>query len=346
MSEPEILFSTTDGIGRIVLNRPKALNALTATQAVAMNEVLERWADDPAVRRVVIEGAGDKAFCAGGDIRALYNANLAGDRAFVRDFYGTEYRLNRRVKHYPKPYIAFQDGITMGGGVGVSVHGTARVATERTMFAMPETAIGFFPDVGGTYFLPRCPGQIGLYLALSGHRLKAADAVYAGIATHYVPSGELDALRAALGQGGDPAAVLNEFHRDPGPAPLAEHREVIDRCFGGESVRAVLDALAAEPGEWAARTQADLQARSPSSLELTFRQVRRGADLDFDACMVLEYRMAMRVAFSHDFREGVRATIIEKGQTPAWEPADLDGVDAAAIEGMFAPLEDGDELSF
>ncbi len=324
MSDAQIRFERIGGIGRMVLDRPKALNALTLDQVHAMHPQLAAWAADPQVRAVLIEGEGDKAFCAGGDIRALYDACRTGDDAFIQSFYRDEYRLNRRIKTFPKPYIALIDGIVMGGGVGVSVHGAARIATERTLFAMPETGIGFFPDVGGSFFLPRCPGALGQYLGLTGARLKAADALHAGIATHYVPSARLDDLRAALAAAADPLAVLADFHQDPGPAPLAGRRAVIDQCFAAASLAEVRERLAAHSDPWAAETLAVLDAKSPTACRVAFEQIRRGARLDFEACMRMEFRLSLAVAPAGDFAEGVRAVIVDKDNKPAWgAPADL-----------------------
>ncbi|HYD65084.1 enoyl-CoA hydratase/isomerase family protein [Azospirillum sp.] len=336
MSEPTVLFEPRGGAGVITLNRPKALNALTLDQIRQIDPALQRWAADPSVATVVIEGAGEKAFCAGGDIRALYDAASAGDIAFLADFYREEYRLNRRIKTYAKPYVALIDGITMGGGVGLSVHGRYRVATERTLFAMPETGIGFFPDVGGTFFLPRCPGKIGLYLGLTGARLKAADMLYTGIATHHVPSSAIEDLKAALADITDAAdadlqvqAVLARFHQDPGPAPLAAKRTLIDRLFAGDSLDAVLSALEADPDPWAAETLKTIRTKSPYALAVTFRQLRDGAGLDFDQAMALEFTLGLHVAAAPDFREGVRAVIVDKDNAPQWQPPGALSVDEA-----------------
>jgi enoyl-CoA hydratase len=359
MSEPEILFDVVDGIGRIVLNRPRALNALTVAQVGQMDRTLRAWAADPAVRAVIVEGAGDKAFCAGGDIRVLSDAAKAGDDETIRRFFREEYTLNRLIKTYPKPYIAFLNGITMGGGVGISVHGSHRVVTENTVFAMPETGIGMFPDVGGTFFLPRCPGQVGMFLALTGARLKAADCLYAGIGTHAVPAERLEALELALREAvgaapdgadiaGTVTAVLDRFHQAPGSAPLAAHRSDIDRVFARGTVEEMLAALDVmgddEDDDWSAGTAARLREKSPTSQKVTVRQMRRGADLDFDDAMRLEYRLALRFMRSPDFVEGVRAAILEKDNAPRWSPASLEAVDDATVDGFFAPLEDGGEL--
>ena len=343
MIEVEIIFARQGGIGLAVLNRPKALNALTLDQVHALHSRLDAWAADDTVKAVVIEGTGEKAFCAGGDIRALYDAAKAGEMEYVAAFYRDEYRLNRKIKTYAKPYVALIDGIVMGGGVGVSVHGRYRVATERTLFAMPETGIGFFPDVGGAYFLPRCPGQIGLYLGLTGARLKAADCLYAGIATQYVPSARLDELRAALAADADDVeAVLARFHVDPGPAPLAQRRDLIDRCFSAQTYDGVLAALAAEGEGFAADTLATITAKSPTAGKVAFEQIRRGAKLDFDACMKMEFRLSQVYAPAADFIEGIRAVIVDKDGKPAWgQAAGDDGVRAS-----FDRVPAGGDLTF
>jgi len=320
----EIHFERSGSLGRVILDRPKALNALTLDQIHALYPRLKAWAEDAGVVAVVIEGAGEKAFCAGGDIKLLFEACKAGDRAFIAAFYRDEYRLNRRIKTMAKPYIALLDGIVMGGGVGVSVHGRFRVATERTLFAMPETGIGFFPDVGGSSFLSRLPGQVGLYLGLTGARLRAADALHLGVATHYVESERLPALREALSEARDAAeveATLAGFASDPGPAVLDGKRGLIDRCFGQSSLAEVLAALAADSDPWAAETLASLAKTSPHLLAVSFEMIRRGKTLSFDDCMRMEFRLAMELAPAHDFIEGVRALLIDRDNRPVWLPA-------------------------
>lgn len=351
--EGEIELAVADGVGRITLNRPKALNALTLSQIEAMHAALKRWAGDDEVLLVTIGAVGGKAFCAGGDIRSLFEARKKGDYALLAGFYREEYILNRLIKTFPKPFVALIDGIVMGGGVGVSIHGSHRVATEHTLFAMPETGIGLFPDVGGTYFLPRCPGEVGMYLALTGVRLQAADALYAGLMTHFVPAAKLPDMTAALrgltGAGDHDAAVtsiLDGYHETPGPAPLAAHRAAIDRCFGGASVDAVVTALEADDSEWAASTLRVLATKSPTSLKVTFRQMRLGRDLDFDAAMRMEYRLSQRFMTGHEFFEGGRAVIIDKDHAPQWRPATLMEVGEAEVNAYFAPLAAERELAF
>ena len=333
----EIHFQRQGGLGHVLLDRPRALNALTLAQVRLMHPMLDDWAADPTVALVLVEGAGGRAFCAGGDIRALAEACRRGDVAQAAAFYREEYRLNRRIKTFPKPYVSILDGIVMGGGVGISAHGSHRVATERTLFAMPETGIGFFPDVGGSFLLSRCPGGSGMYLALSGARLGAADCLALGLVTHHVPSERIPALKEALAAEGDADAVLARFHVDPGPAPLAARRPLIDRCFAQPTVAAVLAALDAESDPWAAETAAVIRAKSPTALLVTFEQMRRGATLDFDACLRMEYRLAWRVAPAHDFLEGVRAVIVDKDNAPAWGPPD-----DSLLAAFDTPAPDGD----
>jgi enoyl-CoA hydratase len=335
--DQDVLFEVRGRAGLITLNRPKALNALTLGMVRVMRAQLAALADDPRVERVVIEGTGDKAFCAGGDIRALYDWGLAKDPAFLA-FYREEYLLDAMTKRFPKPYVAIMDGITMGGGVGVSVHGSHRIATERLTFAMPETGIGLFPDVGGTYFLPRCPGETGMYLGLTGARLKAADALYTGIADVHVGSDRIAALRDALCTETDLDGAIGEFSQDPGPAPLAEHRDAIDRCFSAASVEAIVATLDAEGSEWAAGTARTIAAKSPTSLRITYRQIREGARLGFEDCMRLEYRMVHGIFGGHDFFEGTRAVVIDKDQDPRWQPAVLADVSDADVAHYFGPL--------
>ena len=339
--EDEVLFEIRGVIGLITLNRPKALNALTVPMVDAMREMMAEWAVDDRVKAVVVTAAGDKAFCAGGDIRFLTESGKAGDGGAAR-FWGDEYRLNTEIKRYKKPYVALIDGITMGGGVGISVHAPYRVATEKTLFAMPETGIGLFPDVGGGYFLPRLPGRMGYYLGLTGARLKAADTLHAGIATHYTASANIPALIEKLAAGGDVEKVLAEFHADPGPAPIDAHRADIDRLFAGDSVEAILAALDADGSDFATAQAKVIRTKSPTSLKLTLRQLATGATLEFEDNMKMEFRVGQYVLKGNDFYEGVRAVIVDKDQSPRWNPATLAEVDDAEIEAAFAPLATGD----
>ena len=341
MTEAEVLFQIRGHAGVVTLNRPQALNALTLAMVEDMSAALGRWAADDAVRHVVVRASGDKAFCAGGDIRALYDWGRAKDPKVFRFFRG-EYVLNTLIKRYPKPYVAVIDGIVMGGGVGVSVHGSHRVASERLVFAMPETGIGFFPDVGGTYFLPRLPGEAGMYFGLTGERCRSGDALYAGIATHHVPSARLGELSDELMRADDVDDCLSRFAADPGTSPLRQRQPDIDRHFGRDSVEAILAGLDADPSEWAQKTAATLRGKSPTSLKVAFRQLREGRRRDFEDCMRLEFRIVHRIVEGHDFYEGTRAAVIDKDQNPRWRPAALERVSEAEVAAYFAPV--GEEL--
>lgn len=333
----EVLFEVRGKSGVITLNRPEALNALTLNMVRLMKPVLSDWAADEAIENVVIEGAGEKGFCAGGDIRALHDWGQAGAPE-ATGFYREEYQLNRQIKTFPKPYIALIDGITMGGGVGVSVHGSYRVATERTLFAMPETGIGLLPDVGGTYFLPRLPGETGAWLVLTGARLRGADALVAGVATHYTDGENMDKLKAALAEGGDVEAILAAHHQTPDGASLPAQQGDIDRLFAGDSVADIGAALENDGGDWAMAQLAAIKTKSPTSAAVALRQMREGIKADFDDCMRIEMRAVTRIMALPDFYEGVRATIIEKTGAPNWSPQ-------ADINAIFAPLGE-DELAF
>jgi len=335
--EAEILFERRGALGLITLNRPKALNALTQNMCVAMKAQLDLWRHDDAIKTVAVRGAGDRAFCAGGDIRALYESGKAGT-SYALDFYRDEYILDAAIKHYPKPYVALIHGIDMGGGVGVSINGRYRVAGETMVFAMPESGIGLFPDVGGSYFLPRCPGHLGMYLGLTGARLKTADALYAGIATHFVPMAKWDGLIASLADGVEPEAAIKAAKDTVPDTFLTEHRDAMNRIFGGDSVEDVLTALDAEHEDWTDDAATTIRTKSPTSLKIAFRQLREGAKLEFDDCMRMEFRMVNRIVAGHDFYEGVRAAIIDKDGAPKWQPADLAQVSDADVAAYFAPL--------
>ena len=342
---PEVLFSRTGGLGLITLNRPRALNALTVGMLRAVGDRLQVWAKDDSIGVVLIQGGGERAFCAGGDIRSLYDDRAAAD-GLRRDMYRAEYPVNRAIFRYPKPYVALMDGVTMGGGVGLSVHGAQRVVTERTLFAMPEASIGFFPDVGGSYFLSRCPGQIGMYLALTGARLKAADCLYAGVGTHYLPAAEQPALVDVLADAdaGRVGAVLDALAKPLGTPPLAAHRQAIDRCFSADSVGDILARLELEGSDWSRRTADVMRRNSPTSMKVSFRQLRLGLGMDFDAAMIMEYRLSQAFMAGHDFFEGVRAVIVDKDQAPRWRPARLEDVSDADVEGYFTSRID--DLTF
>jgi enoyl-CoA hydratase len=332
--EDSVIASRDGRVGRLMVNRPKALNALDLPMIRALTRVLTDWRDDPHVHAVVIEGAGGRAFCAGGDIREVRTAALKGDTATVEAFFAEEYALNRLIAEYPVPYVALVDGICMGGGIGVSVHGAAIVATEHAMFAMPETAIGFFPDVGATYFLPRLPGRLGYYLALVGARMNGADAVHAGLATQYTPRERLPYLSAALAIDG--VAALARF-AEPLPAfSLEAVRPTLDRCFAPDSVPDILRRLEADGSAWAQETVKTLRGLSPSSLFWTLAIVRAGADRTLAQCLAAELALTRTTTIHHEFLEGVRAMVVDKDRKPDWQPGAIEAVDPAAISAMFA----------
>jgi enoyl-CoA hydratase len=318
MSEPEVLFEVSGHAGVITLNRPHALNALTFAMVEDMSATLSRWAGDDAVRHVVISASGDKAFCAGGDIRELYEWGRANEHEKVFRFFRAEYLLNTLIKRFPKPYVALIDGLVMGGGVGVSVHGSHRVASQRLTFAMPETGIGFFPDVGGTYFLPRLPGEAGMYFGLTGERCRTADALYAGIATHHVPGERFSELAEALSQADEVDECLQRFAADPGAPPRsASARPTSTAISATTASRRSLPASSLMHRSGRKRPPPSLRSKSPTSLKVTFRQLREGRNLDFEACMRLEYRIVHHMFANPDLYEGIRAVVIDKDRSRA-----------------------------
>ncbi len=316
MQEASVVVSVEGRTGHILLNRPRTLNALDHGMIVAIARALDGWRDDPAVHAVVIEGAGDRAFCAGGDIRAIRDAVGRADWDMVRCFFTDEYALNAAIGAYPKPYVALIDGFCMGGGIGVSVHGQIRVATEAAQFAMPETAIGLFPDVGATFLLPRLPGALGMYLGLTGTRLTGADAVHAGLATHFVRRAALKALRVDLADAG--VAVIAAYAEALPPFTLAPSRAAIDRCFGLESVAAIQAALETEASDWSRETLATLARMSPSSLRWSHAIIHAGAGRNLSQALAAELALTLEVTRHPDFAEGVRAMLIDKDRAPKW----------------------------
>ena len=342
--EPEVLARVQSGLGRLTLNRPKALHALNRAMCETMIEALLAWRDDDAVKSILLDHAGERGFCAGGDIRMIAESG-AGDASEAKAFFDTEYKLNHLLFGYPKPVTALVDGIVMGGGVGISEPADVRIATERTTYAMPETGIGLFPDVGGGWFLPRLPGQTGVWLALTGARLMAADTVFLGIHTHYLPSDALEAFRAILAADpAHPVDVADGLETDAGEPPIEPHLPAIERLFAFDTVEAIFAALEADGSDWALAQLATLKTKSPQSLKVTLRQLRTGAALDsFADNMAMEYRLGGRVVRTHDFQEGVRAVIVDKDNAPQWSPGDLSGVSDDALDALFAPLPANEE---
>jgi len=324
----EVIVETEGSLGRIRLNRPKALNALNHEMVGLIDRALDRFGADGAVTAVLLTGEGERALCAGGDLRSLYE----NETAVAEDFWRDEYRLDSRISRYEKPFVAVMDGITMGGGVGLSGHAAHRIVTERSRVAMPETGIGYLPDVGGTWLLPRAPGELGTYLGLTGAQIGAPDAILCGMADAFVPSAALPDLIAALASGEAVEAALARHAKDPGPAPLAAHRAVIDRCFAFDMVDEILAALAVDGSDFAAETTAVLLTKAPSSLVLTLCLLRLGrAAPNLEACLEREFHASLALLDEGDFREGIRAAVIDKDKSPRWNPPRLDEVDPARI---------------
>lgn len=354
MSE-EIRFSTDGGLATVELTRPKALNALTYGMVKEMAAKLDDWEHDDAIGAVVIKGEGEKAFCAGGDVRAVWKSvveeNDGKPSDLSKHFFFDEYRLNHQIHAFSKPFVALLDGVTMGGGVGVSIHGSHRIATERLMFAMPETGIGLFPDVGGGWFLPRLPGETGTYLALTGARLDAAGACALGITTHFVPSSRLEGFEAQLATaigGGSPARaavndVLERLAEPAGDDPLAGNRAVIDGCFKANTVEEIIDALSADGSDFAAEIRDILLAKSPTSLKISLELMRRGREASNLAdVLLLEYRLSQACMAGHDYYEGIRAVLVDKDHAPKWQPAALDAVGRDIVAKHFEAPAHGD----
>lgn len=342
-AEPEFLFARRGTAGLVTLNRPQALNAVTHGMVRALTRQLLDWRADSAVTCVVIAAVGNRAFSAGGDIRALTDLGRAGRYDEMLLFWREEYSLNAIIKTYPKPYIALIDGIVMGGGVGLSVHGSHRVAGDCYSFAMPEVGIGFFPDVGATFFLPRLPGELGTYCALTGERLGAADGVTATVATHRVASSRFVELTDALCGVAPVDATLAAFAEPVGEGKVMAQRAAIDRLFKGDSVEGILAALDKETAggadaDFAKRAAATIRTKSPTSLKVALAQLRLGGTLAFQACMQTEFRIVSRIIHGHDFYEGVRAVIVDKDNAPRWRPATLAEVNDAEVRRHFAPL--------
>lgn len=337
-AEEPVLLHVSGRAAHITLNRPKAINALSHAMVRRVDEALTAWEHDPAVQTVVITGAGERGLCAGGDIRAVHDDARDGDGSAAAVFWRDEYRLNARIARYPKPYVAVMDGIVMGGGVGVSAHGGVRIATERSLIAMPETGIGFVPDVGGTYLLGRAPGELGTHLALTGAGIGAADALLCGLADHYMPSGSIPAFVADLAVLPVPEALARQV-RQPPDGELAGHRAWIDACYPAGTVEEIVKRLLAH-GDPAAKETADtLLSRSPTALKVTLEALRRARRLgSLERVLDQEYRVSCATLATHDLVEGIRAQVVDKDRTPHWSPATLAEVTDADVERFFAPL--------
>ncbi|XP_069790777.1 3-hydroxyisobutyryl-CoA hydrolase, mitochondrial isoform X2 [Narcine bancroftii] len=343
--EKEVHLVKSGCAGVITLNRPKALNALNLSMIRQIYPQLKKWEQDHETSLIVIKGAGEKAFCAGGDIRAVTEAGKVGDR-LAEDFFQEEYVLNNAIGNCQIPYVALIDGIMMGGGVGLSVHGHFRVATEKTLFAMPETGIGLFPDVGGGYFLPRLEGKLGLFLALTGFRIKGRNVHEAGVATHFVKSEKIQALEKDLVSLKSPskedvADLLNSYHvksKDDDKFVLAEHMDKINRLFKVNSVEEIIENLKEDGSPFALQHLEILKKMSPTSLKITFQQLEEGARKNLSEVLIMEYRLSQACMRGHDFYEGVRAVLIDKDQNPKWKPATLEEVTEEYLSSCFKSL--------
>ncbi len=337
----DLLIRIEGRAGRLTLNRPKALNALTHRQCLETTQALQDWADDPAVKLVILDGAGERAFCSGGDIAQVTAAGKAGDLAMGRDFWRDEYRMNLLLANYPKPVVSFLHGFVMGGGVGYGCHIPYRIVGESTQMAMPECGIGMIPDVGGTYLLGRAPGQLGLYLALTAARMGPGDAVHAGFADRFIPESDWPAVKARLIETGDPATLP----RHPAPAsPMAAEQARIDRLFAADDIPAILRALEADASPLAQAALKAIRRNSPLSMACTLAMLRPAPQTLTDA-LRQEYRWTWRSMQHGDFIEGVRAQILDKDRNPRWKPPSPEAVTPGEVASMLAPLGT-DELTF
>jgi enoyl-CoA hydratase len=339
----DIIVATEGGLGRIRLNRPKAIHALTREMCETMSQALLAWRSDPAIKAILIDHAQGRGFCAGGDVVMLAKSG-ASDGAEARAFFGAEYRLNHLLFTYAKPTIAIMDGIAMGGGVGIALPCDFRIATENTRFAMPETSIGLFPDVGGGWYLPRLPGRVGEFMALTGARLDGAECLYLGLATHFVHQASLEDLTARLAKAPSRAKGTIGGFAEPAPeAKIEQNLALIGRTFASDRFEDILAALEAEDSEWAETELITLRNKSPLSCKVSLRLLSEGANrTNFADEMAAEYALASRVAQTHDFIEGVRAVLIDKDNEPKWQPASPEEVTDEALNALFAPLPEGD----
>ncbi|WP_051138789.1 enoyl-CoA hydratase/isomerase family protein [Agromyces italicus] len=344
-----ISASVADGVGHVTLDRPQALNALSYDMIRALAEVFEAWRHDSEVALVVLDGAGERGFCAGGDIRELHRYAVNDDHAEAREFFRAEYRLDAAIARYPKPVVAIMDGITMGGGIGLAGHASVRIVTERSRIAMPETRIGFTPDVGGSWLLAKAPGELGVHLALNSRTMDAADALHAGFADAFVPSERIPHVLQALAERADPgspAEIVMLFDETPGPSALALSRDWVDACYSAHTVTEIISRLRAHAHPGAAEAADELEALSPTALTVTLESVRRARTLpNLEAALEQEFRAVTWFIEQHDLREGIRAQVIDKDRSPRWDPPELGEVPprlAASVldEARFGPVFD------
>lgn len=337
----QIRFERLGMAGIVTLTRPEALNALTHTMVKALSAALTEWATDKSVAVVILKAEG-RAFCAGGDIMDVYRAWQRGER--LTEFFADEYRMNVQIERFPKPYVSLVDGICMGGGIGISAHGSHRVATEKAVFAMPEVGIGFFPDVGGSYLLSNLGGHFGMYMGLTGNKVGQGDAMWSGVATHTVLSAHIPALIEDIADCGDPGTELREFFKNVPRQATDAQVQSIAKHFSKPSLSEIVASLerAAPTDDFAAETLATIRTRSPTSQHVTFRALTQGSIMSMADCMKMEFRILNRMLESHDLYEGIRAALVEKGSTPTWRPSRIEDVDVAEIDAYFAPPARGD----
>ncbi len=338
----DLIVRKTGKAGHVTLNRPQALNALTHTMCLDLEEAMQNWAGDDATNILLIDAAGEKAFCAGGDIVSIYNEGKAGQVDNAQAFWRDEYRLNHAISTYPKPYVAIMDGIVMGGGVGISAHGSHRIVTERTMFAMPECAIGLLPDVGGTHLLGQMPGACGEYAGLTGARLSGADCIYAGLADYFVPSDRLEKLKAALLETGD-VAVLQDFATSPDVSSLEKNRSAIDTVFELDDVDGIINTLKATQSDFAQAALKGILRGAPLCLKITLAAIREARQSGtLEAALRNEYRIVSTCLQDGELIEGIRAAVIDKDRAPKWKYPTLNSVPQQLVDCLFQPAEDGD----
>lgn len=348
MNNAPVIFNEIPGkhgsLGIIILNRPDALNALTTAMIMSITSQLVAWANASHIKAVIIGGAGERAFCAGGDIRTLYEKGR-DHLSQAESFFWHEYRLNQLIYYYPKPFIALLHGIVMGGGAGVSVHGSHRIAAENLLFAMPETGIGFFPDIGATHFLPRCRDNIGYYLGLTGQKINAADALFAGLIDQIVPQQQFEPLIAALAENLQPHTdsdkintIIAAFATNKLTSDLMTHATYIKQHFADIDMKKIMASLAKDKKEWCQQTLQTLSSKCPTSLLVTLAALHRGVQQDINACLKMEYQIAAHFLRHHDFYEGVRAAIIDKDRNPRWQPSNLEEANQTSIQRFFAPV--------
>ncbi len=336
--ESEVLSCIQGKAGLITLNRPKALNSLNLEMIREIMRVLKSWETDPNVAFVVIEGAGEKAFCAGGDIRSVYEARLEGKRDYKDALFREEYQLNYYISQYSKPYISLINGICMGGGLGISIHGSHRIVTEKAVMAMPETGIGFFPDVGGSYFLNRCPGQIGMFMAITGEKISGSDAIYAKLGTHFVSTDTFDAFREKLlsATSADQAQhIIDSSSMTPLPSELSTLKSLIDEIFDGTTLTEILDKLYAAKHPKAYDWVRNLAKKSPLSMAVAFTLLKKTKGMSLKKCLPIEFRLSQKFVEHYDFFEGIRALLVDKDNSPKWQPNHISKVKTAEVRDYF-----------